>query len=252
MSVFIIAEAGSSHDNDLQKAYRLIEAAKECGADAVKFQWTSDFGAMARRRAKDPKDVGALALMYEAFLFKSEEWLYALHEKCLESKIEFMCTVYLLKDIPIINKFVKRFKISAYESQWFEFVDAHDQYGKEVIISLNGTHVWATYGKRKFLHCVSKYPTPINELGLGKLWHRHGNGKSMYDGLSDHSGDRLVGGFAAAAGADIIEAHIRLHDTSPANPDYGHSLICDLNSPPMEAVAFREYVGNIRYFEKMV
>src|SRR6185295_7116565 len=94
----IIAEAGSSHDNDLQKAYRLIEAAKECGADAVKFQWTSRAAFMAERRGLGL----VVASMYQDYLEKPVSWLESLKAHADKVGIEFMCTVYLIEDIAVI------------------------------------------------------------------------------------------------------------------------------------------------------
>ena len=50
MNAFVIAEMGSCHDGSLHKARQLVEVAKECGADAVKAQYWSSAGRLARRR----------------------------------------------------------------------------------------------------------------------------------------------------------------------------------------------------------
>ena len=248
MGVFVIAEAGSSHDNDLQKAYRLIEAAKECGADAVKFQWTSNGLAMAHRRGLGME----AGINYVKWLEKPlKEWLGRLAFHCKEVGIEFMCSTFLVEDVIPISFLVKRFKISAYECEWAEFVYAHKDFGKPVIISKNpGQHLPDNTYWADVLHCVSEYPTPLERLGL-----RNGMQESnCVEGFSDHTGNVLAGAAAVAAGATIIEAHIRLHDTDKGNPDYGHSLTawtsCDLfGSAPSQ---FKEYVANIRTIERML
>ena len=60
------------------------------------------------------------------------------------------------------------------------------------------------------------------------------------DGLSDHSRHRWMGALAVAAGAEIIEAHLRLDDTDPENPDFATAFT------PAE---FADYVRNIRFAE---
>lgn len=234
MTTFIIAEAGSSHDNDLQKAHRLIEAAKECGADAVKFQWTSDAQKMGLRR-------GVNYAMYYHYLEKPVSWLESLKAHADKVGIEFMCTVYLIEDIATIAPLVRRFKISAFESRWAEFLHAHDDFGKDVIASVNGGNGLdqACFKvQTKVLHCVSEYPTPIDRVNLKALVYR-----ALYDGLSDHTANVLTGSAAVAAGARILEFHCRLDDTSPANPDYGHS-----HAPE----SMRQYIANVRTVERML
>jgi sialic acid synthase SpsE len=241
---FVIAEAGSSHDNDLAKAYRLIEAAKECGADAVKFQWTSKGAYMAKRRGLG----GDASVMYQTYLQKPESWLYSLKQHADKVGIEFMCTAYLIEDIAVLAPLVKRFKVSAFESEWDEFVEAHYYKFKETIVSTNDAYNYKPPsmklpGSAKrvcILHCVSKYPTPIEELKLDCCrW-------EGVDGLSDHTANPLVGALAVAAGATIIESHIRLDDTNPGNPDYPHSLSASKGA----LFSYAEYVANIRTAEK--
>ena len=231
----VIAECGSSHDNDLAKAYRLIEAAKECGADVAKFQWTSNAEAMAQRR----KSVGATE-MYRKYLEKPLEWLQQLKLKCDEVGIEFMCTVYLMEDIEVIAPIVKRFKVSAFENDWVDFVNAHPS-DREIIISRNkeGQVHWLGWPKR-VLYCVSQYPTPVEELELERMR------MTGADGLSDHTTSMLTGALAVAMGAGCVEKHIRLWDTDPKNPDYGHSLKADAG----DGRNFAEYVRNIRESER--
>lgn len=244
MGTFVIAEAGSSHDNDLQKAYRLIEAAKECGADAVKFQWTSNSYGMAVRRGLGQ----AAADMYGKYLQKPVSWLESLKAHADKVGIEFMCTVYLIEDIATIAPLVKRYKISAYESKWHEFVVAHSS----AITSCNDLNT--AYNVHSLGHqplwCVSKYPTTIDELQLRYLCVED----SPFAGLSDHTANVLTGAAAVAAGAKIVEAHIRLWDTSPENPDYPHSLqVNEMRDGALwRTGGFNEYVHNIRTVERML
>ena len=254
MSVFVIAEAGSCHDNELSKAYRLIESAKACGADAVKFQWTSDAHAMAQRRGMDAFQ--AAACEYGKYLVKPVEWLHQLKAHADKVGIEFMCTVYLKQDIAVVAPLVKLFKVSAYEAEWREFISDHCPFEKGIIISVNdGMKRLSFCQDSNFLYCVSKYPTRIEEL---KLRERH-----QFDGLSDHTTSTLTGAVAVGCGATIIEKHIRLSDTSPQNPDYWHSLVADgehgyLSDPgktpaiTWDRSAFWHYVANVREAEKML
>ena len=249
---FVIAECGSSWNFGLDpigNAYRMIEAAKACDASAVKFQFTSDATAMAKRRG-----LGADAeAMYRRYLQYPVEYLHKFKAKCDEVGLEFMTTVFLIEDIPTIAPLVSRFKISAFEAKWVEFVVAHEPYEKDVIISRNPftrVEYWLAVKHNmtiETIHCISKYPTPIEELGLH--WIRD---EELY-GLSDHSTSVLTGALAVAAGGRIVEKHVRLSDTPKDNPDYGHSLVVnflDARYSLNQDRCFKEYVKNIRETER--
>lgn len=242
---FVIAECGSCHDGSFGKAQRLIETAKECGADAAKFQYWSSPAQLARRRNANE----ALGLYSQHQL--PADWLSRLEAYCGRLGLEFMCTTYLLEDIAVVAPHVKRFKISSFEADDKQFVLAHLQYGKEIIVShgMSGSMCdWPLYGvwrslSFKHLHCVSAYPCPADQLNLRRM-------DDWYDGLSDHTTSVRTGGWAVAAGATIIEKHIRLPDTDPKNPDYGHSLPADHECWGPEGSDFAVYIGNIRDAEK--
>jgi sialic acid synthase SpsE len=229
---FVIAEAGSCHDNKMQSAYRLIDAAKECDADACKFQFWSSSKALATRRGipeAEPK--------YEAYrMYQSN--LEMLKNHCDQVGIEFMVTVYIPEDIGTIAPLVRRFKVSAFESKWSGEFTPYAQYEKPIIASTNGGHSLHTLDKVKWLHCISNYPTEMEDLNLNKMRH-----DCEYSGLSDHTANVLTGAAAVAAGASIIEAHIKLEDTPADNPDFPHSL---------DHSEFEEYVRNIRTVERML
>ncbi len=89
----------------------------------------------------------------------------------------------------------------------------------------------------EWLHCVSAYPAPIEDLNLKILSHSC----AMFAGYSDHSRDIDMGGFAVCAGAKIIEAHLRLYDCASENPDYPAAF------DPGE---FAHYVAKIRKAER--
>jgi len=67
-----------------------------------------------------------------------------------------------------------------------------------------------------YLHCVSAYPCPLEEAGLGAI--------EPHEGYSDHTRCVHTGGWAVASGADYLEVHYRLDATSPACPDYPVAL----------------------------
>ena len=234
MNTFVIAEAGSCHDGDIYRAYELIYKAYAAGADACKFQYWSSSVRLAERR-------GAGDYFPVYFKYRMPDWwLPELKGVCEAWGIEFMTTCYLPEDIEIIEPFVKRFKIASFEARDTDFVDAHGQYGKQVIIStgMQTEDEWPDtltpeIDDLKLLHCVSAYPCPLEQASLG----------GILDGYSDHTHNILTGALAVAAGAKILEVHFRLDDTDPANPDYATAL-----SPGQ----LKDYIALVRQAEAMM
>jgi N,N'-diacetyllegionaminate synthase len=259
MRVFVIAEAantwriGRVDDQHLRYARKAIVTAKAAGADAVKFQWTSDPQLMAERRKVLPDTYSILAW--------PAAWLPLLAKECERVDIEFMCSCFLAKDVATIAPYVQRFKIASLEAQDTELRTAMLGHGKPVIVS-TGAHTWEAFGWAfqydeevvQFLQCTCAYPAPLSTVNLQgmKNWYanegnRFGNTQERIAfhmiGLSDHTGDTLTGAVAVGAGAQIIECHFRLDETLKNNPDYNHS-----HSPN----SFVEYVMNIRKAEVMM
>ena len=227
---YVIAEAGACGDADLTKMLAQIDACADAGADAVKFQWTSDAMAMAKRRGRAAID--GYGAIYRRYLMWPEEWHHHLHERCTERDLEYICTVYLARDVHAIAPYVAHFKVSSFEAKDTELhseVLTQCHQNKRMIMSLGLCSdeeidmLLFAYGSIHcvdLLHCVSAYPTPFNAMNLSKI-----NGKSL-DGYSDHTSPELTmtGALAVASGAHIIEAHMKLDTTDPSNPDAPHAM----------------------------
>lgn len=228
--VFVIAEAGISHDGDLRKALTLIDHARLAKADAVKFQ-TFNAKKLSERR-KNP-DLYQKLKPYEMPI----EWLPLLKDHCTKAGIEFMTTCFDEETIRIVEPFVRRFKISHVESQDFNFIEAHLEYGKGVIASFvdgvgrpMGLDVTSLYVNRK-------YPTPTAEVHLNQIR------LSGSDGFSDHTRHVMMGSWAVAAGAKVVEVHFRDYQTSYENLDW------PVSHDPSDLIT---YIDFIRQAEKAV
>jgi N,N'-diacetyllegionaminate synthase len=233
----------------------LIEDAKAVKADAVKFQWTSNAAAMALRRGSAKRDG------YDAIYRQQLQWPHEWHEElalhCEAADLDYLCTVYLKEDIGVVAPHVKKFKVSSFEAQDFDFFLAHSEWASPSQPVLISTGMCSTFdinrlrlhcltaqglvNSVKLLHCVSAYPTPFNELNLSVLRGPKTTDGSLV-GFSDHSDPTLThtGALAVAAGAEIVEAHLRNDDTNPDNPDYDHA---------MTTAQFLSYVAQIRMVE---
>lgn len=241
-NVYVIADIGACHDGELDKMNKAIVAAKEAGCDAIKFQWTSDPRAMARRRGRAEAD--GYADIYARYLTWPKEWLAVLRNACLSHGIDFMCTVFLPQDVDVVAEHVRTFKVASFEASDRGMWDAlapHVLGGKEVVASLGmGQDKVAGHGgtgvksRIKWLHCVSAYPAPVTALGLDRIR------RDQLHGLSDHTHPDFTwtGALAVAAGATIVEAHLKLETTGRDNPDAKHA---------MTGAQFKNYVSRIRF-----
>lgn len=237
MKPFIIAEAGACHDGKLKQAVELVEAAREAGCQAVKFQYWSDAKALAARRHAE-----VYVAIYQRYALPVD-WLEPLARAAEAAGIEFMATSYLPQDVAVVAPYVSRFKIASFEARDRAFLIEHNLFDKPVVLStgmMTMPEVEASAAALRhldaLLHCCSAYPAPIGEIHLGAIREiraRYQFYMALRVGFSDHTRLVTTGGLAVAAGADILEVHLRAPGTAKGNPDYRHSLV------PKE---LREYV----------
>lgn len=220
----VIAECGSSHDGSLDKACELVAAARAVGADVAKFQYFSSADRMAERR-RTSKQLRDIYQRYQV----PKTWLPALWDECRRQGVEFMCSTYLPEDVATVAPLVKRFKIASFEAEDEELARAHAPFlqDRELIVSLGmGANIdrWRSAPRVRLLHCVSSYTAPIEALNLCVL--REWADSPDVHGFSDHSDPSLTltGALAVAAGAEIVEAHLKLDTTDPENPDFPHAM----------------------------
>ena len=228
-SVTVIAEVAGCHDGDLTKAIDLIKQAKDIGADVVKFQWVSNPERLVERR-RAPEYLEA----YRTIAF-NPQWFPILATYCNAIGIEFMCTSYLPEDIRVVNLYVKRFKVSSFEASDKLFLDAHREFDKPLLVSLGMGQKPAGRGDT-YIHCVSAYPAKECDMNLGIL-------RAGYLGLSDHTKHPWMGALAVAAGAQIIEFHMRLYNTSETNADFVVAR---------DHLQATTYINNIRFAEMVL
>lgn len=241
--VFVIAECGSCHDNDIVNAKALINVAKGCGADAAKFQYWS-----SGERLADRRNAGAYREVYDRYQIPVW-WLSELKTYCDSLDIEFMCTAYLPEDVDTVAPCVQHFKVASFEAEDEELMERIIEYNdRGVIVSLGmGAELMGDYDTMRSVEtllCVSAYPAPDDQLHLARLLNDHYS-RTQFNGYSDHSYPTrtLTGALAVAAGAMVIERHIRLAETSPLNPDVATAMLPEF---------FDSYVQFIRMAEVMM
>ena len=221
--VYIIAEAGVAHFGQLEKAFKLVDLAKEAGADAVKFQLfrtevlISSINQEWRDRLK-PKE-----LPPEAF----ED----IAGYCREKGITFLATAHdepSLEDLDRLG--VPAYKIGSGEVDNWPFIERVCERGKPVIIStgmyyLDQVSLALEAAERAgnpdiaILHCSTMYPTPPELVNLSAMRTMREEFRTVC-GYSDHTEGFHIPLAATALGADILEKHISLDFNVPNAQDW--------------------------------
>jgi N,N'-diacetyllegionaminate synthase len=236
----VIAEPGGTAEGDFDAMCELIRVAADCGADAWKPQWVSSAEAHLQRRSAnlsaDERDAffATYARAYQ-WLQWPLEWHRELAWRTHNLGMEYIVSVCLPQDVWSLAPYVDRFKISSFEADDRQLGCTARATEKPVLISAGMNHDGTVYGRGR-LHCVSAYPTPLDQANLSAI-----QAYSM-DGYSDHTRHVIAGSQAVAYGATVVEAHYRLDACSPANPDYVVAF------SPAE---FAQYVRYVRDAEVM-
>lgn len=235
----IIAEAGINHNGSLQNALKMVDAAKDAGADIIKFQTfnpeeeVSKFAPLAEYQKKNvPAAKSQLEMIKKYYL--SEEEFRIIRDYCREVGISFLSTPSDLKSIEVLKKLdVNCWKIPSNEITDFPYLREIGKTEQKVILSTGmstlgeieaAINVLREAGTTEIslLHCTTEYPTPYDQVNLkviSALKQKFG----CEVGYSDHTQGIEVSIAAVAMGATIIEKHFTL-DRNMDGPDHIASL----------------------------
>ncbi len=234
----IIGEVAQAHDGSLGLAHAYIDAVADAGADAVKFQThlaehESTLDEPFRTRFS-PQDVTRFAY-WKRMQFTPEQWA-GLADHARRRGLLFLSTPFCPQAVRLLKEIgMPAWKLGSGEFRSVELLDAIGEAEGPVLLS-TGMSAWAEIDAmvaelsrrgRPFalLQCVSRYPTPLEEVGLNLLDEmRRRYGAPV--GLSDHSGTPFPGLAALARGAALLEVHVIL-DRRCFSPDAPASVTAD-------------------------
>jgi len=259
MSVFIIAEVGINHNGDINIAKQMVDAAKDCGVDCVKFQtfradeFVSDPTQTYTYKSQGKDVTESMLEMFKRYEFNDSDWIEII-KYCKQKDIVFCSTaqnpsdldyLFTMTDLPFI-------KVGSDDLTNLELMKYYASKQKPMIISAgmayaseieDAVRAIQEIGNNDItvLHCVSSYPTQSHEVNLKKI----PTIKDVFGvkvGFSDHT----IGSSAAVGsvcfGATIIEKHFTL-DNDMAGPDHWFSIT------PKK---LKQYVDDIRFVEKSI
>ncbi len=255
LSVFIIAEAGVNHNGSLDLAKKLVNEAKDAGADCVKFQTFISKNIVSKNAVKaeyQKQQTQAEETQYDMLkkLELSFDEFVELNEYCKSKDIEFMSTAFDFDSIDLLHRLgMGTWKIPSGDITNLPYLIKIAKLNKPVILSTgmstmddirNAINALKDNGAGELtvLHCTTEYPTPFNDVNL-KAMLTIKDEFGLRVGYSDHTKGIEVPIAAVALGATVIEKHFTL-DRNMEGPDHKASL---------EPDELKAMVDSIRHIE---
>ncbi len=263
---YIIAEISANHNGDIKKALRLIELAKQSGADAVKLQTYTPDTITLNSQSEDFIVRGGLwdgRTLYDLYQEAHTPWEW--HQPLFEYAKDLGITIFsspfdntaidLLEDLN-----APAYKIASFEAVDLPLIKYAASTGKPLIISTGMADaeeiqeaIDAAYSagckELAILHCVSGYPAPASDYNLRTIQDmqiRFG----VPVGLSDHTLNNTTAIAAVSLGACIIEKHFTL-DRNGGGPDDSFSLEpADLAALCRDSKTAWQALGRVDYGRK--
>ena len=238
-SPYVIAEMSANHNGEIDNAYKIIDMAKTCGADAVKLQtYHPDTITMDMKTPEFMIEGGLWSgqSLYELYkdAFMPWDWHKPLFDYAQKHNITIFSSPFDNTAVDLLEDLnTPAYKIASFEAVDLPLIKYVAQTGKPMIISTGMADAEeiqeaieaAREGGCKelaILHCVSGYPAPAGDYNLKTLFDMQKK-FGLVTGLSDHTIDNTTAIASIALGASIIEKHITL-DRNGGGPDDSFSL----------------------------
>jgi N-acetylneuraminate synthase len=264
---YIIAELGSNHNGDMDLAKKLIKAAKEAGADCVKFQSWSKDSIFSKKTYEDNYFIAddyrnrtdhTLASIVEAYSI-SEEELVQMKKFADELDIDCSSTPFSKHEVDFLVDVLKSpfIKVASMDLNNYPFLDYIARKGKPIVISTGLSELYEidkairtieNAGNKQIviLHCISIYPPQDHQVNLNNI----DTLRTLYPnypiGFSDHTLGITIPIASVVKGVCLIEKHFTLDKNMPgwdhkvsANPEE-MKMICS------EVKRVQEALGSTR------
>jgi sialic acid synthase SpsE len=253
--VYVIAEVGSNFDGSLEQAQKLIDLAKEVGADAVKFQSFMPDKIIAKGGFKTKSSFQSRwdKPVYEVYSNATfpREWHSEIAGYCLRKGIHFLSSPYDREAVDLLDELgVLAFKMGSGEITNLSFIEYVARKGRPLILGTGASSLGEVEeavntiraaGNEEIilLQCITNYPSPIEHANI-KAMITLEQAFQVLVGYSDHSPGSVVPLGAVALGACVIEKHFTF-DKTRKGPDHPFA---------MDVAEMAAMVRDIRLLEK--
>lgn len=232
---FLIAEVAQAHDGSLGMAHAFVDAAAEAGADAVKFQThiaAAESTLDEEFRVKFSRQDATRFDYWRRMEFEPAQWA-GLAEHARSRGLVFLSSAFSRQAVELLAGIgMPAWKVASGELGSATLLQDMIDAGGPFLVS-SGMSSWeeltsvverikAARRKLAVLQCTSRYPTPLEQVGLNVIPEMR-NRFAVPVGLSDHSGRCEPAIAAIARGASIVELHLTL-DRAMFGPDVSSSL----------------------------
>ena len=236
---YIIAEMSANHNGSIENAYKIIDMAKEAGADAIKLQTYKPETLTIDSDLPDfqlTEGIWAGQSLYDLYnsAFMPWEWHKPIFEYCKKQNFTVFSSPFDNSAVDLLEDLnTPAYKIASFEAIDLPLISYVAQTGKPMIISTGmadaeeiqeAIDAAQDSGCRELaiLHCVSGYPAPSGDYNLRTLTDMQKKFK-LVTGLSDHTINNITAITSISLGASIIEKHVTL-DRNSGGPDDSFSI----------------------------
>ena len=250
---YIIAEIGVNHDGKRELALELVQAAADSGADAVKFQWfdpiellSSSAALVAYQHRSGESDAHEMLARLQLSSPDMDALVAFTHQLGLHAMVTIFTPRLVAPALELPWDLLKVASPDLVNRPLLEALRSHDlpmlmSTGGATLQEVHEALEWIGSGRLGLLHCVSSYPTEIDDAGLAVI-RTLSDATGVPVGYSDHTRMVETGALAVAAGATILEKHLTWN-TSAAGPDHAAS---------MDPKEFQAYVRLARTARRML
>lgn len=236
---FIIAEAGINHNGSLELAFKMIEEAKNTGADCVKFQtfraeeFVGDPSQTYTYTSQGNEITESMLAMFKRYEFSRSEWI-SIKKKCDDVGIIFLSTPQNITDLDLLMELgIEAIKVGSDDFTNLPLLKAYSKTGLPLIASCGMANLAEVHQALDtigafdgyptiLLLCTSQYPTPPVDANLNKLKTLSNLFPELIVGFSDHTQGTIAAPIALGLGAVIFEKHFTLDHNLPG-PDHWFS-----------------------------
>lgn len=262
---FIVAEISANHNNNLNRALKLIDEAKKAGADAVKLQtYTADTITLKTKKREflisDKESLWKGKYLHDLYKKGSTPWSWhkELFNRAKKNRIICFSSPFDETAVDFLEKLnVPAYKIASFENNHIPLVKKIIKTKKPIIISTGATHLKEIYEiikvfrRKKFknfalLKCTSSYPASVKESNIETIIDLRKRFKTEI-GLSDHTPGIGAAVASISFGASIIEKHFTLNKKSGGLDDSFSMDANELNNLVIECKRAWQSKGKIFY-----